>query len=99
MFSFFKKKTAPEKIPANPGLSHEAKVAFANGERTWSEEFNVVKIAAAVLRQHGHSVANHTTWLLHKDSGFMIMPMLVELQPLEGGGVRTATTVQINHPS
>jgi hypothetical protein len=46
-----------------------------------------------------HSVVNQKTWLLHPASGFMILPQFVTLQPLSDGGVRTVTTLQINHPA
>lgn len=99
MFGFSKKKPAPPPCSANPGIGIEAKVSFANGERTWSENVHLVRLAAAVCKKQGHAVADEKTWLHHTESGFVILPQLVEMQPLADGGVRTVTTVQINHPT
>jgi hypothetical protein len=99
MFGFRKKKPAPPLCPANPGTGVEAKVAFSTGDRSWTEEVNLVSLAAAVFKEQGYSVTNEKTWLLHGDSGFMILPQFVGIQPLEDGGVQTVTTVQTNHPT
>ena len=99
MFEFFKKKPALPLCPANPGMGIEAKVAFSNGERSWSEEVNLVSLAATAFKSRGCQVANQKTWLLHSESGYMIQPQLVAIQPLEDGGVQTTTTVQCNHPT
>lgn len=98
MFGFGKKKSAPPLHPGNPGIGVEAKVAFSSGERTWNESFHVVRIAADVLRRHGHKITDRKTWLEH-DQGFLLQPQLVGLQPLEDGGVQTVTTMQIDHPA
>jgi hypothetical protein len=97
MFGFGKKKPAPPLCRSNPGIGVEAKVAFTTGDRSWTEEINVVRVAAVVLNRRRYSVANERTWLKHGDSGFMILPQLVEIHPLDDGGVRTVTTMQINH--
>lgn len=103
---FSKKQTAPSLCPSNPGMAPEAKVAFSNGERNWSESFHVVQLAAYALSQLKYSITYHDpavfkpleSWLEHAASGYLLSPQLVELQPLEDGGVRTVTTMQINHP-
>ena len=51
MFGFRKKKTAPKLCPSNPGIGVQAKVAFATGDRSWTEEVNLVRLAAAVLKK------------------------------------------------
>jgi len=94
----FGKKTAPPLCKSNPGIGAEGKVAFATGDRSWTEEFNTVTLAASALQAHGFVVRTEKTWLVHEDSGFVLLPQLVELQPLEDGGVRTVTTMQTNHP-
>lgn len=98
MFGFGKKKPAPTSCPANPGIGAEAKVSFSNGARTWTEAVNVVQVAADVFKQRGYSVSNEKTWLLHGESKFAILPQLVAIEPMEGG-VRTVTTMQVNHPT
>lgn len=98
MFGFRKKKPAPPLCHANPGIGVTAKVAFSTGDRRWTEEVNLVSLAAAVFKKQGYSVANEGTWLQHAESGFTILPQLVGVQPLDDGGVRTINTVQTNHP-
>ncbi len=34
-----------------------------------------------------------------QDSGFILLPQLVHLQPLDKGGVRITTTIQTHHPT
>ena len=97
MFGFGKKKPAPPLCKGNPGIGVDAKVAFANGQRTWSEEVNLVSVAVAEFKKQGYSVTNQKTRQEHPDSGFMILPQLVGLEPLNDGGVRTVTTMQVNH--
>ena len=97
----FGKKTAPAPVPckSNPGVTTEGKVTFSNSGRTWTEQFNAVALLAAVLNEKGHSLQKEKTWLLEKNSGFTLFPQLVELQPLDNGGVQTVTTIQTGHPS
>jgi len=94
----FRKKTAPSLCKSNPGICVEGKVAFTRGDRSWTEEFNTVALAASALQERGFAVRPEKTWLVHENSGFLLSPQLVELQPLEDGGVRTVTTIQSNHP-
>jgi hypothetical protein len=97
MFGFNRKKTAPPLCPGNPGVGAEAKIAFANGERSWTEAVDLVDLAAVAFQNRGYKIKNEKTWLRHTDSGFVIQPQFVEMQPLDNGGVRTTTTIQINH--
>lgn len=99
MFGFFRNEPAPAACPTNPGIGVEANVAFSSGDRDWTENVNVVRVAADAFRRRGYSVADQKTWLRHRDSGFAILPQLVELGLLENGGVRTTSTVQVNHPT
>jgi hypothetical protein len=96
MFGFHKSKPAPSLCPSNPGIGVEAKVAFANGQRSWTENVNAVTLAAQALKKLGHAVANEKTWLHHTESGFQLVPQLVGIHPLQKG-VRTVTTMQSNH--
>jgi len=91
-------RTAPPLCKSNPGIGVEGKVAFARHDRSWTEEFNAVTVAASVLQARGFAVHVEKTWLVHEDSGFILLPQLVQLQPLENGGVQTVTTIQTNHP-
>jgi hypothetical protein len=96
----FRARKRPPLCPSNTsGLGAAGKVALSNGEQNWTEQFDVVTEAAAAIKSRGHTVTSHKTWLEHGDSELLIQPQLAELQPLEGGGVRTATTMQVNHPT
>jgi hypothetical protein len=75
------------------------KVELSNGEQSWTEHFDVVSEAAAAFKSRSHAVTTYKTWLEHGDSGFLIQPQLADLQLLEGGGVHTVTTMQVNHPT
>jgi uncharacterized protein DUF6348 len=94
----FGKETAPPLCKSNPGICVDGKVALARGDRSWTEQFNAVTLAASALQVHGFAVRAEKTWLVHEDSGFILLPQLVQLQPLEDGGMQTVTTMQANHP-
>jgi hypothetical protein len=93
------KKAAPKLLPSNPGKTVAGKVDFSNAERTWIEHFNLVPLLASVLKELEHPVESEESWLVHTDSGFVLVPRLVQLAPLEKGGVHTTTTIQASHPS
>jgi hypothetical protein len=80
-------------------MAVEAKMVFSQEDCKWVEPFNLVEIAEAVFQEQQYAVTNEKTWLLHPESGFVIQPQLAEIHLLEDGGVRTVTTVQINHPT
>jgi hypothetical protein len=89
-------RPAPAPCPSNPGIGTEAQLALTSADSV--EEVNTVDLAATVLEQRGHTVTNARTHLVHPDSGFTILPQLVEVRPLDDGGVQSVTTVQVNHP-
>ena len=92
-------QSPPRRLKSNPGIGFEGNIAFARGEKTWTESFNAVELAAAVLIGQGYSVQSKHSWLEHEASGYILLPQLVELQPFDDGGVRTVTTIQIHHPT
>src|SRR5262249_23146742 len=49
-------RTAPAPCKSNPGIGVEGKVAFARHDRSWTEEFNAVTVAASVLQARGLAV-------------------------------------------
>jgi hypothetical protein len=90
----------PPLCPSNSdGLGTAGEVAFSNASRNWTEPFDLVDETAAALKRRGHAVTAHKTWLRHGDSGFTIQPQLGRMQLLDGGGVGTMTTLQVNHPT
>jgi hypothetical protein len=74
------------------------RVAFSNPRKTWTEHYNLIELLVSVLKAQGHAARAEESWLVHSDSGFVLLPRLVNLQPLEKGGVRTTTTIQTNQP-
>jgi len=96
----FGARKPPPICPSNTaGMGTAGKVELSNGEQSWTEHFDVVSEAAAAFKSRSHVVTTHKTWLEHGESGFLIQPQLAELQLLESGGVRTVTTMQVNHPA
>ena len=87
----------PPKCPGNPGTTLEGRIAFTNGERSWTESFELIAIAAGVLRGRGHEVVEHDTWLQLRPSGFSLRPLMVGTELLEKGGVHTWTTIEVRH--
>jgi hypothetical protein len=90
----------PPLCPSNSDrLGTGGEVAFSNGNRSWTERFDVVTEAAAALRSRGYAIIAHEKWLEHGDSGFTIQPLFHGMQLLDDGGVHTMTTLQVNHPT
>lgn len=93
----FDEGSAPKRSPSNPGKGSAGSVAFQRAEKSWKERFDLVGLLAWALAQKGHAVRTEKHWLVHEKSGFTLMPQIVELQPLDEGGVRTTSTIQTNH--
>ncbi len=89
----------PPKCSGNPGRTVAGEVAFTKGQRRWTESFHLIRIAAGVLRGRGYEVAEYDAWLELRPSGFILQPLLVEIQLLEKGGVHTLTTIDVRHPA
>jgi len=95
----FNKETAPKLLPSNPEKGVEGTVGFSNAGRNWTEQYSLIPLIASVLGDQGHQVQREESWLIHKDSGFILLPQFVYLKPLNDGGVQTTTTIQVHHPS
>lgn len=93
----FHQGPAPKCLPSNLGKGSVGSVAFQRGEQSWTERFDLIDLLASALEKKGHVVQNENSWLVHENSGFMLIPQIVELQPLGEGGVRTTSTIQTNH--
>lgn len=97
MFGFGKKRPELPTSPANPGAGVSAEVSFSDGQRNWTENFDLAALAVAALRHRGHKAARKGNWLEDSETGWMLMPQIVDFQPMEGGGARTVTTIETNH--
>lgn len=87
-------------LAANPGYRGPIRLAFANSERQWEEQADLVALLVEAMEQHGYpALAQEGTWVEHKESGYQLLPQIVNFQPLDQGGIRTVTTVQVHHPT
>jgi hypothetical protein len=84
---------------AVPDFGTKVRVAFANGTRTWEEETDLVAVLERTLVFSGHPVTAREDHVVHKDTGIVLRPTLCGFQPMDGGGVRTATIMRANHPA
>jgi hypothetical protein len=89
--------SGPPTCTGNPGSGTSGRVAFSNSERNWMESFDLMRIATDVLMARGHALVAHESWI--ELDGFVLQPLLAELTPLEDGGVRTTTTMDVRHPT
>jgi hypothetical protein len=83
---------------ANPGQHVELRVGFSNGTKSWEETANVMTCMSNVLVPAGYACTVHKSWI-ELSSGFIIQPRFVSFQPLEKGGARTVTTIEVTHPA
>src|SRR5262245_16572315 len=89
---------APVLCPSNPGIGIEAQFKLTSEHGPPGEDIHVVNIAANVFKyKRNHTIQNAKTHLQHPDSGFLLLPQLVQIQLLDDG-FQTVTTMQINHP-
>ncbi len=97
MITWFRRKSnAPTILADNPGQGITVRAAFAGASRIREEEVDLVESLAAVMRTQGIKAQRHATWL-ELDSGIVLQPQIVSFEPHEGGGVKTATTIQASH--
>jgi len=98
MFDWLKPKVVlPPLSPANPGAGTWFRVGFCDAQRSWEEEADSLDILVAVLKARGIKFRKGKTHL-ELDSGLIVRPQFVRLQPRDDGHVLTITTVEINHP-
>lgn len=93
----FNQDGTPKRSPSNPGKGSAGSGAFQRAEKSWKETFDLLELLASALAEKGHAVRTEKHWHVHENSGFILMPQTVELQPLDEGGVRTTSTIQTNH--
>jgi hypothetical protein len=95
--AFFGSQSAPPILKANPGTDTAAQVTLSREGRSWTEQVDLVALAASTLTRHEYAVKPKNGWLHHSESGFAITPRIVSVEPLTDGGVRTVSTIQVNH--
>ncbi len=95
MFDIFKSKNVPPQISSdNPGTGHTLEVAFADGEKTWSEKVNLVQALSKVLDENKLNHKSYQSWIT-LSNGLVLQPQIVSLTPLDDGGVNTMTTIEV----
>jgi hypothetical protein len=98
MFGWFRRKpTLPPISSANPGRGPWIRAGFSNSERSWGEEADALDILVEVLKGRSLPFVRGKEHV-QIDNGLVLRPQFVELQPRDDGLVRTATTVEVNHP-
>jgi hypothetical protein len=74
------------------------RVTFNQAQKRWEEADDLVTSLAAALSSLGHAASVKPDWV-ELEAGYSLLPQVVEVEPLEDGGVKTVTTIQISHPS
>jgi hypothetical protein len=92
-----RKQTIPPFSAENPGQAASIVLEFSDDERTWQEEVDATRILAEVLKAGGVK-ARAGEERVELEHELILRPQIVELQPRDDGSVRTATTIEINHP-
>jgi hypothetical protein len=82
----------------NPGRGHTVNVGFANGERKWGERFDLLDTLLQVLGEQQLEASRGERWL-KLQSGLVLQPQIVAIHPLDDGGIRTVTTIDVSHPA
>jgi hypothetical protein len=90
-----RQKVPPKTSPANPTRGTSFSIAFTNASRKWTEAVDLLSSLSAVLTKGGHSNSVYKSWV-ELDSGLIVQPGIVGFQPMEKGGVRTATTIEVS---
>ncbi|MBL4634308.1 MAG: hypothetical protein JKY56_10565 [Kofleriaceae bacterium] len=89
----------PTSCASNPGKLVQGSTSFAVGDRCWTEEFNVIDLAAKMLGKRSHKLQSHDSWLTLTASGYILQPRLVEVTPRDDGSVQTLSTIEVSHPT
>src|SRR5215510_2708506 len=59
---------------------------------------DLVQLTAGVMEQRGYAVANHGTWLEHRDSSIALRPHVVDFHDHSTGRVKSTSTMTVSHP-
>jgi hypothetical protein len=100
MFNWFKKKVVPATpaIPqARPSRDIRVSLPLANGDKTRTEQVDLLACLEEVLRLGGFGVSAGES-SLQLESGLVVQPGFAGFQPAQRGGVQTVTTVEVSCP-
>ncbi|WP_304333940.1 DUF6348 family protein [Conchiformibius steedae] len=87
-------------MPNNPGqgIKLALKLQDANGNES-EEEAVLADILQQKLSENGWQTENlDGGWLYQADTGYYLLPLILDVAVNEDGYIQTATTLQINHP-
>jgi hypothetical protein len=76
----------------------DIRIGFANGERSWTEEANILECLADVLKKTGIQTARHDRFLVI-EPGIKLFPRLRSFEPRHPSGIHTVTTVETIYSS
>lgn len=85
--------------PANPGITTGGRVAFTDGERSWEEQFDCIKLLAGALIDQGYRLRAEGQVLVEERTGLSLRPLVVTFKPIPNKGVQTVTTIEVKHPT
>lgn len=88
--------TIPPQRPDNPGSGWQLVLREENAEAP-DLSFDLVELLRRALEEEG-VVAHRHEGCLELDNGMMLQPLFLEMQGTEGR-IRSATTIQTNHPT
>jgi hypothetical protein len=58
---------------------------------------DIVELAAHAMEHQGYAVTRHAKWIEHRDSGFVIEPVLLKSRPSESG-FQSMAGITVRHP-
>ena len=94
---WFKRSEAPQKNPENPGDAVTMTIATSNGVESRTEQVDMVELLDRVLAAYGYRTKRHDSWLVERETGMTLAPLLVSFQPLDDMGASSTTTIECRH--
>jgi hypothetical protein len=82
--------------PGNPGRISAGRFAVS-GPTSRVDSFDVVQLTASVLRAKNLDVTVQDGSVVLRPDGFVLQPRVVEMHPLEDGGISSVTTIDVRH--
>lgn len=88
--------SSPPPPVSNPGQGSQFRIALANEQGSWEEAVDLRASLAGVLQAKGYDYEIQGDGLILPD-GLALQPQIVSCTAADGGGVRTATTIEVRH--